>query len=356
MPDTPAISRAPAVYDFSRPPNLSSAHAAALSVTHEEMARGFAAALASRIRTSVAFESLPIEQHTWANYAATLPSPSILATVQLTPGYGTIIIELDVVTALALVDLMAGGQGAVQPSRRLSELERQNVTLVLRWAIEALVATVGPLISGTGEKLEATLVAIEQTPELLSFAGPSEAVAVLSYTMHVKAPRPVEGTLSIIYPQTVINVALQGLDHRVRNAGEGGRFSVEEQERRLHDSVGYAVAPVDFTLKPTSLPASAIADLQVGDVLTVNHRTDEPAIAWLAGHPIGQGSMGVVGRRVGVRMTGPAVRAKIVAGSLCPIVPSVLPAPPAAADTGADTGVGDAAAVTPPATTGTAPA
>ena len=62
---------------------------------------------------------------------------------------------------------------------------------------------------------------------------------------------------------------------------------------------------VDFSvhLRPSPVPAGDIVGLRVGDVLRIDHKTDEPALGAVRGVDLLSGSVGTRGGRLGFRVT-----------------------------------------------------
>src|SRR4051812_18539478 len=114
----------PRTYDFRRPTKLSREHVRVLQIAQEAFARQATTILTSLLRANARFELTGIEQFSYDDYLATLPSPIFVATFTIEPlaGKGMLAYPLDM--AMATVDHMLGGSGkAEQPNRPMTAME-----------------------------------------------------------------------------------------------------------------------------------------------------------------------------------------------------------------------------------------
>jgi flagellar motor switch protein FliM len=273
-------------YDFRRPNKLTRDQVRSLDLLHDNFCRRLAAGLGAAVRGNATAEIVHTTQLSWEDYLRTLPATTVLATMSLAPLPGEVLVELDTSIALALVDRLLGGRGGMYAPRRPTDLE----TPPLRWIADVSVAAFREAISQFIE-VDARLEGLDFTPQLLALSAPSGMVLVLTYALSIPAAG-ISGDLSVCIPLITLGPALNEL---AAHAAE--RTANDAESREMTGIIHRIPVTVEARLNATDLPAGLIARLEVGNVLVLDHRITEPAIAVVAGVPILTGHIGRRGRR-----------------------------------------------------------
>jgi len=123
-PDRRAAVR---VHDFRLPKTLDRTRIRGLQVLYETLAHRASGLLTNRLRTPVTLTLGEFEQHTWGEYASTLPEPTCLFAVTMPPLQGRVVLHVPLDLAMTVVDLRMGGtgQGRLPESRALTEIEER---------------------------------------------------------------------------------------------------------------------------------------------------------------------------------------------------------------------------------------
>jgi len=284
----------PKVFDFRRPSKFSREHMRGLEVVHEMFVRRASSSLSHRLRTVVSIEPFSTDQITYEDYIRSMPNPSVIGTVGLDPLPGSIVLEMSTQLALAFVDRLLGGEGVKAPMRGPTDIEGRVIRDILRTTVDSLRETLEPV-----QEVEPTLRSVDFNPRFVQIVAPTEMILLLGYT--VKLGSGAEGIISLCYPFSTIEPALERLERRVRIEGV---VATEGETPPLAAVVPNLDVPLAIRLRTSAVPTSQLASLNVGDVILLDHRVDEPARGEIGGRHLVTARLGRRGRRLAVQIAG----------------------------------------------------
>lgn len=279
-------------FDFRRPSKFSREHMRGFEAVHEVFARRVSSGLSHRLRTVVTVSHFSTDQITYEDFQRSMPTPSVVATVDPKTLPGVIIIEMSLQLALAFVDRVLGGTGASVPLRGPTEIEAALVRQLMAPIVDAFEETLEPV-----KAVEPELESIEFNPRLVQAIQPNDMVLLLTYSVVLNGGA--EGLVSVCYPFETIEPVLDRLDRKVRIQG----VPVSEGAPSIEPLVPDVMVPVSFQLRSASIAAGELATLAPGDVIKTDHRIDEPAIGVVGGDPVLLGRLGRNGRRMAVQIS-----------------------------------------------------
>lgn len=292
----PAVSRV----DFRRPTGFTRDAVRKLAAVHELLARRVSTGWGTQLRSVVHLEEIGVDQATYDEYVASMPSPNVLSIVDVDPLPAPVLVELNTQLALTLVDRLLGGIGE-PPSgtaRRLTEVETALLGQLLRDVVEGIEEA----LAGHGSA-GASLRAIEYNPQLVQVAAPSAPVVSLTYRVTISQGIATEGLLTVCYPTGAATPLLGELateDGQVPPAGT----SATGPDHRLAERLEHAVTEVRGRLRPTAVRARDLHAIQPGDVLRLSHRVDEPVDVLMGDTEVATAHIGRRGRRLALQFTG----------------------------------------------------
>lgn len=299
----PADPGGPRRFDFRQQHRLTREAVRSLEVAHELFARRIASAWGSGLRTLVQVEPLAIDQVSYDAYIRSMPNPNVLAVVGVPGLTGHAVVELNPELAIVLVDRLLGGRAAggepvVAAPRRPTELESVLLTDLLGDAVTALDETLSPVSDG-----QAALQTVEYNPQLVQVAAPSDPVVLLSFRLRLSQGMGSEGLLTVCYPRALLAPVVE---HLTSLGSAEQRPADPDAEASAQRAVVQQVENVDVTmhvgLSASLLPARALAGLQVGDVIRLDHRTGEPVRGRVGEVTVIEGHIGRRGRRLAVQV------------------------------------------------------
>jgi flagellar motor switch protein FliM len=177
---TPRAPLATQAYDFSHPDLLSREQVRALRTLHDGYAQILAKRLSTEFLTNVSASVVSIDHLTYAEFLVLVPSPTVLAVIELPELEGAVALELNPSVAFAFVDRLLGGEGKpLARVRGLTAIEQGLMQRVLQKCCAELSSVWAPV-----KRLEFRLQSIEANPELARVVGPSE-MAILFVALTV---------------------------------------------------------------------------------------------------------------------------------------------------------------------------
>jgi len=293
-----AGSVGPPTFDFRRPSKFGREHVRTLENLHESFARRFATSLSHALRAIVQLRPIAVEELTYENYVRALPNPSALTLVSLRPLPGEVIVETEASLALTLIDRALGGLGSPAALRRLTDLETVLFADVMRVGVGAFRETFAPVLD-----VEPEVLGVETNPSFLQVVPPSETILLLSYAFSISGSSTVEGLLTLCYPHPTLQPAMDRLQRHV-TVEAVVQPEPEGREPWMTEHLAEATVTVSACLNTTTVAARDIAGLAPGDVLSLDHRVDEPVRLLVHGVDLMAGFLGRRGKRLGVRLVG----------------------------------------------------
>jgi flagellar motor switch protein FliM len=301
-PETAQVGRRvrsePRPFDFRQQNKLSREHVRTLQIVQETFCRGFSTMLASHLRTIARVSLKSIEQHSYDDYVRVLPNPTLLTLLSMAPLPGAAILQLPTEIAYCAVELLLGGKGSdEQPARSFSDLELLLLRNVIERALPELRYAFEPVVA-----TEPTVMSQESNPQFAQIAAPTDIVIVVSYDIQVEG---VSGVATMCIPFSSLQSHLDALS-ATSLYGTQSVGGAEQSHQRLSEHLALVPVEVAARFRQLEMPARAIFNLAVGDVISLNHPVDEPLTLAVDGVPTFYARIGRRNRRLAVLVEGPA--------------------------------------------------
>lgn len=302
--DTSATTVTPV--DFRRPSRISRDAVVVLEAAHDAFVRRLSSAWSGSTHAAFEIEHLATEQLSVDDYVKTLPTPTALASVRVGPLGAIALLDLDLPLALLLVERLLGGPGDPAQTavpRRPTDLE---AGLIASGLLAPAVRAIDDALSDVGGE-PSELLGIETTPQPMQLSAPGELLLLLTYRIEVRGELPAQGLLSLGYPVAPLLGHLDTLAGATADDAEPGETEIARGA--LLD------APLELRVElgGSTLPASALAALQPGDVLCLDHPVGAPARLTHDGRTLGSAHPGRRGRRRAAQILVPPAAAPTMA-------------------------------------------
>ena len=294
---TRAASPGPELYDFRRPTKLSREHTRTLQIVFETFARQSTTMLTSSLRAVAQVAIVSIEQVTYDEYVSQLSSQTLMALLSVEPLNGAGVLEFSVGTAMSCVDHLLGGPGGIeQPERPLSDIE----TSLLRGVLERLLGELRYAFEGL-VRLDPQINGFEYNPQFAQVASPSDMVLVASFDMKVGTSETVATLCLPFAPLLAVLEAHAGVTISSERERQSRAQAARTIAARLEDVPVQVAVRFDATLTGPG----ELADLAVGDVVTLRHATSRPLTVTAADLVFAHAVPGAAGKRLAVLVVDP---------------------------------------------------
>ncbi len=282
-------------FDFRTPTKFPTSFAREFTELHKAFTRMLSDSLTRELRAPVTVEPVGWEQLSYDSYVRSMPNPSILSIIELAPLPGRVVIEMSTQLGLILVDRMLGGPGRPVAPRQPTQLEQTLLGATLEHPLAALKETFNGVTN-----VDPTFVTSELNPAFAHATNPTEMVLVLSFSAVIETAGPTtRGLISLCYPLTVLNPIKEAM----RQARWSGGVKDEPDSVDLMASL-IQKAPVEVVVHTniTEVTAAALAGLQPGDVVMLDHAVDEPLIGSIESNRFMRLRLGRQGPEVAARL------------------------------------------------------
>ncbi|MGQ0720010.1 MAG: flagellar motor switch protein FliM [Candidatus Eiseniibacteriota bacterium] len=282
-------------YDFSHPDLLSREQTRAIRTLHDGYAQALAKRLSTELLATVTASVASVNHLTYSEFLTLLPTPTVLAVVNVPELDGTIAIDLNPGLAFSFVDRLLGGPGApLGKTRALSAIEAGLMERVFRRSCQEMSGVWRPIM-----ELRFELTSIEGNPELARVVSPEEMVVLISVEL---AMNDVKGMLNLCLPYVVMEPAIHRLGQGTPMS-RGTDRDAREVRGSLSQSLRFCPVGLDVDLGSASLTLRQILDLETGDVLRIGPAAKDGAVAMVQGVPRLVGTPGTHRGRRALRVT-----------------------------------------------------
>lgn len=243
----------------------------AISMLHEGFARNLARSLGAYLRVIFEANLVSVEQLAYREFLGRIPDMAYCASFQLKPINAMAALELDLVLAFPIIDLLLGGVGSGDSkTREITDIEEQILEGVVKILCKELEATWQPL--GLTFEFEER----QHAAQMQRLLPPNEKALALSFEIRMADSR---GMLNLVFPAVVSNALLRKMSS---DLGYTRRRGPREQSQRIRERV--LEFPFDIELGLANMPVqmNRLLNLKVGDVLPLPKKLESPSMLTVA--------------------------------------------------------------------------
>jgi len=283
-------------YDFRTANRFPKEQMRTFHVVFETYSQLLSNKLSSILRVSCECEILSIEECSYSEFNNSLPAPVVLAVMGAEPLYGSILFQMSPEFSYMLISRLFGGGTTGENSKQFTEIELALVERVLRQSCGVFEEAWDKVI-----EVSPQIERIETSPQFAQITAPNEPVAViiLNITMGDET-----GLMSICIPHTAIEPVSQQLNTRMWFATSGLRDDGRGAERLAALTGTLMETPISLTAYFEQTPAtvSDIVNLQIGDVIKLDHPIDDPLTIKVHHIPKFRASIGTLGSKYAMQV------------------------------------------------------
>jgi len=285
-------------YDFRTANRFTKDQMRSLNVVFQSYAQLFANRVTVLLRVACECSVLSIEELGYTEFNNSLPSPVILGIFTAAPMTGSQIIQISPEVAYIIINRLLGGvKASKEAGKQFTEIE-----LAL---IERFFGKIMHTFDEAWEKvlpIRAKLERLETNTQFVQVAGINDAVAICTMNLKIGDEK---GLFSLCLPRSSIEAIAGSLSTRTMFTAEIGSEHVHDEEHSL--MIGEKIARSHVSLvayfKNTPATVADVVNLQVGDVIRLNHKTHEPVMMRIEHIPKFVGNIGISESRYAIRIS-----------------------------------------------------
>ena len=245
-------------YDFRVPTRTVRGRLPGLDMIYERFARAFRVSLYNLLRRSADITVQPLKFEKFGDYMQTLPTPTSLNLVRVSPLRGTALVVLEPSLVFTIVDHFFGGNGRSWKieGREFTATEQRIIHMLLRSVFADLRDAWAPVANIELEYLQS-----EVNPQFAPIESPTELVLVSSHRIELAGGG---GEMHVTLPYSMIEPLRETLDAGLPSS------RVERDPRwssGLREEIEEAEVELRMLLGATSLTLADLLNLKPDDVL-----------------------------------------------------------------------------------------
>lgn len=290
-------SRKVKVYDFKRALRFSKDQIRSLTRIHENFARLLTTFFSAQLRTYVQITVASVDQIPFEEFVRSIPNMTLINVFEVPPLDGNILMEINPNIAYSMLDRLMGGSGASYSNvDNLTEIETKIMTHLFERSFDNLreawenIAEIDPI-----------LIELEVNPQFLQMISPNETVVVISLNTIIGET---SGMINICIPHVVLEPIVPNLSVRYWMQTNTKEMS-PEQTKMLETRVKEAQLPVSIELGVSDITIEDFLQMQIGDVLPLNQKIEDPLIMKVGNLPKFAVQPGKLNKKLAVQIIDP---------------------------------------------------
>lgn len=285
------------VYDFKRALRFSKDQIRSLTRIHENFARLLTTFFSAQLRTYVQITVASVDQIPFEEFVRSIPNMTLINVFEVPPLDGNILMEINPNIAYSMLDRLMGGTGASHSNvDNLTEIETKIMTNLFERSFDNLREAWENIV-----EIDPMLVELEVNPQFLQMISPNETVVVISFNTIIGETT---GMINICLPHVVLEPIVPNLSVRYWMQSNTKEMS-PEQMKALETRVKQSELPVVAELGGTSISIEDFLMMNIGDVLEINQKIDEPLLVKVGNIPKFTAQPGKMNKKLAVQILEP---------------------------------------------------
>ncbi|NLG73619.1 MAG: flagellar motor switch protein FliM [Chloroflexi bacterium] len=284
-------------YNFWSPDRFSKEQMRAVEMVHEDLAERLTSSLPSFLRTNMRPRVVHSEQGRFHDFLKDLPTNSLFHMITLAPLPSQMIVTISPEISYNILELRLGGRSEGTKHRReLTEIDQ----LLLRGLVEHMLND----FKAAWSKIVVVEPALEDSTvnyHWVQMVMGNERVMLITFEMTLQA---VTGTMNVYIPFNMLKPIASLLNPHAWIAGQKERHVDPRAREQMLQNLGQVSLPLKAVLGHAQLNFSDLLNLQVGDVIPLDHPLDQDIPVYVGTQIHFSGRVGIKGNQLAVQITG----------------------------------------------------
>lgn len=260
------------LYDFSRPDRFSKDHLRAVSSVYTSYSTALTALFSGLYRSTTRVDLIGIDQVTYREYRASIPSKTLLAEVASGVTSQDFLMEVNPNVVGVWIDNMCGADTSLPAEASdLTPIDLAIATKVLNLCLQTYTDTWSPFL-----EMKPSLRRSVNSENYDDAFLQSETVLVVSFEIHAG---PTVGMITMCIPAAIIEAVLPALS--AARAGRGGKHRDSEISGVIQQMLSPVALPCKVVLGRSTISMADAAGLEIGDVIKVSKKADSDIELWI---------------------------------------------------------------------------
>ncbi|MHB2155644.1 flagellar motor switch protein FliM [Calditrichota bacterium GD2] len=282
------------VYDFKHPNLVSKEQLRLMETIHEGFARNYGVYLSAQLRMIVEMNLLAIDQIMYSEFVMSIAPPSCIYVCKMEEPASPFVLEMNPQLAIFMVERLFGGPGSpVNEARPISVIEQKVMKRVVSRLLEEVTKN-WEIVTN----LEASIERYESNPEFVQIVPSSEPVVVVSFEIKIHGHSTL---MNICYPYMWVSSIISSPDVQDRILF-GNKEATPDEKEIIEENLRQTPLNLSVLLGKTHITIKEFLDLQKGDVIQLENRTDNLLPILVNNKHAFDGVVGLRKKRLAVRI------------------------------------------------------
>src|SRR6056297_1276082 len=283
-------------YDFKRPSKFAKDHIRTLNIIHDNYGKALSNLLTRYLRTPFNMELITIEVLTYRDFNNSISNPSVLSIVDMKPLNGSVVLEIPPTIAYAMIDRVLGGYtDSNEKIKDFTEIETSIMENIIVDMLEAMKEPWENII-----KLEPFLDRIETNPQIAQITSQTDMVILITYKAEID---DMDNFINICIPDLVIDPIVSKLSTKLWFSKDESKNYEEHDTSNIKNKILETDVPIKTILGKTKIPFDDIANLQVGDIISLDKNLKEKMHVYIDKDLKYLGNPGISNKKYSIKVT-----------------------------------------------------
>lgn len=274
-------------YDFKTANKFTKEQIRTLNIVFRNFGQLLSNYLTGVLRTPCDVETLSLEEITFNEFNNSLPSPLIIAIVEMSPLSGSVILQLTKEVSYSIISRIFGGSSTASvTSKQFTEIElaimERMIKQILRYLDQAWTKVFA---------VRSRLDRIETSIQFAQIVELNEPVAVITFKVSIGSEN---GIISMCLPYQGLEPVAKQLNARLLYTGAQTK-KITTQPENIIGKIKNTDINITAVFHETHATVADITNLRIGDVIQLDHKVGQPIIIKLQNIPKFHGIIGSQG-------------------------------------------------------------
>ncbi|UDQ98137.1 FliM/FliN family flagellar motor switch protein [Lentisphaerota bacterium WC36G] len=283
-------------YNFKHPNVITKEQLNKFQVLHDVLSRDLCGDLAVYMKAGVEVNLIAGEQKQYCDFIESIDENAFNMVFSSDPFPGLAVVNFNLPLINGVLDLLLGGQGDVEKNTNIpTDIEISILTPFLEKIIKQLDKSFNSL---TTVKVNNERYCTDKNTIQLA---PSDGyVVVISYEVKIGFAC---GVIKICYPLPMVQQISEFLENEESHVDSYyGKKSAEYSKEDIIKSLFDVPLPLEVTLGETMVNAADLLDLEIGDIITLNHSINSPLKVTVSGNELFSAQPGKIQENIVVKL------------------------------------------------------
>lgn len=259
-------------YDFKRPTKLSKDYVNTLFMIFEDFCKYAGNHLTTQMRTNVTVKLASVEQISYDEFIHSIPKFTLLGLFKSTPLNGIQMIEINPQFCQMVVELLCGGnENSIIKSNEIEKKSFTDIELAILEEVFNVFVLAFENVWSEVEDLDCQLEGLDTNPQLLQNMSPNEPVVLVTCQVSLLNQKTF---INLCIPYIFFEAILDKLS--LRNWFDSDNNFNSEDYEHLQKNIEAVNLELKTLLGTTSMTLADIANLEVGDAISLNQKISDP--------------------------------------------------------------------------------